>query len=234
MNFGWYQNRCSLLTPFQYFTWAMLVVWADAVCVCAADHHAAAAGQQGHAGADADAGRPLGSNTRPEAAGASPLKSPLYLGRFAVPCLRFHMALTIDCHAAATSLCTMLTFSSSWVPQIAKKPYQFLLISALREYLTLEFEPPAPLAFPYDPERIIDDFGARRWSYSKNVHGQGVCGTLSRASCVFMWCACSLHVLLRGQRLPAAHADAGDPGGRHRPADVRVPGGAAPPGRLPD
>jgi 5'-3' exoribonuclease 2 len=46
-------------------------------------------------------------------------------------------------------------------PQIAKKPYQFLLISALREYLTLEFEPPQPLAFPYDPERIIDDFGAQ-------------------------------------------------------------------------
>lgn len=43
--------------------------------------------------------------------------------------------------------------------QIAKKPYQFLLISALREYLTLEFEPPVPLPFPYDPERIVDDFG---------------------------------------------------------------------------
>lgn len=45
--------------------------------------------------------------------------------------------------------------------QIAKKPYQFLLISALREYLTMEFEPQQPLPFPYDPERIIDDFGTR-------------------------------------------------------------------------
>lgn len=44
--------------------------------------------------------------------------------------------------------------------QIAKKPYQFLLISVLRDYLTLEFEPAAPLPFKYDPERIIDDFGA--------------------------------------------------------------------------
>lgn len=42
--------------------------------------------------------------------------------------------------------------------QIAKKPYQFLLVSRLREYLALEFNLQAP--FPIDPERIYDDFGA--------------------------------------------------------------------------
>ena len=43
--------------------------------------------------------------------------------------------------------------------QIAQKPYQFLLVSRLREYLALEFNVQAP--FPVDPERIYDDFGAR-------------------------------------------------------------------------
>ena len=42
--------------------------------------------------------------------------------------------------------------------QIAQKPYQFLLVSRLREYLALEFNVQAP--FPVDPERIYDDFGA--------------------------------------------------------------------------
>ena len=42
--------------------------------------------------------------------------------------------------------------------QIAKKPYQFLLVSRLREYLALEFNMHAPFAI--DPERIYDDFGA--------------------------------------------------------------------------
>lgn len=42
--------------------------------------------------------------------------------------------------------------------QIAKKPYQFLLVSRLREYLAIEFSIQAP--FPIDPERIYDDFGA--------------------------------------------------------------------------
>ena len=41
--------------------------------------------------------------------------------------------------------------------QIAQKPYQFLLVSRLREYLALEFNVQAP--FPVDPERIYDDFG---------------------------------------------------------------------------
>ena len=44
--------------------------------------------------------------------------------------------------------------------QIARKPYQFLMIPVLREYLALEFQPEQPLPFPYDPERVIDDFGA--------------------------------------------------------------------------
>ncbi|KDO20469.1 hypothetical protein SPRG_13987 [Saprolegnia parasitica CBS 223.65] len=39
------------------------------------------------------------------------------------------------------------------------KPFQFLHISTLREYLRIEFEPvAATLPFPYDFERIIDDF----------------------------------------------------------------------------
>ena len=41
--------------------------------------------------------------------------------------------------------------------QIAQKPYQFLLVSRLREYLALEFNVQA--SFPIDPERIYDDFG---------------------------------------------------------------------------
>lgn len=41
--------------------------------------------------------------------------------------------------------------------QIAKKPYQFLLVNRLREYLSLEFRVDAP--FPVDTERIYDDFG---------------------------------------------------------------------------
>jgi 5'-3' exoribonuclease 2 len=41
--------------------------------------------------------------------------------------------------------------------QIAKKPYQFLLVSRLREYLAYEFKIEAP--FPVDMERVYDDFG---------------------------------------------------------------------------
>ena len=37
------------------------------------------------------------------------------------------------------------------------KPYQFLLVSVLREYLALEMAVQTP--FPYDVERIYDDFG---------------------------------------------------------------------------
>ena len=45
-------------------------------------------------------------------------------------------------------------------PDIALKPYQFLLVSVLREYLALEFKFESP-AHPYDPERVFDDFGER-------------------------------------------------------------------------
>jgi 5'-3' exoribonuclease 2 len=47
--------------------------------------------------------------------------------------------------------------SAAQKPAIAKKPYQFLKIDMLREYLTLEFED-LRLPFEFDPERIIDDF----------------------------------------------------------------------------
>ena len=38
------------------------------------------------------------------------------------------------------------------------KPYQFLLVGVLREYLALEFAFPPNSPTPYDPERILDDF----------------------------------------------------------------------------
>jgi hypothetical protein len=78
------------------------------------------------------------------------------------------VGLRTHCHDTGESWCSASRVSVA--PQIAKKPYQFLLVSALREYLTLEFEPPLPLAFPYDPERIIDDFGARRCSHAVQVY----------------------------------------------------------------
>ena len=42
----------------------------------------------------------------------------------------------------------------------ARKPYQFLMINILREYLALEMNVQAP--FPIDSERIFDDFGKPR------------------------------------------------------------------------
>ncbi len=42
-------------------------------------------------------------------------------------------------------------------PQVARKPYQFLLVGVLREYLALELRVPN-MPFPFDPERIYDDF----------------------------------------------------------------------------
>ncbi|GAX79417.1 hypothetical protein CEUSTIGMA_g6858.t1 [Chlamydomonas eustigma] len=42
-------------------------------------------------------------------------------------------------------------------PEVARKPFQFLQISVLREYLALEMHIPG-LPFPFDLERIIDDF----------------------------------------------------------------------------
>ena len=43
---------------------------------------------------------------------------------------------------------------------MARKPYQFLMIPVLREYIALEFAPERPLPFAYDLERVVDDFGA--------------------------------------------------------------------------
>jgi hypothetical protein len=41
--------------------------------------------------------------------------------------------------------------------EIARKPYQFLLVNVLREYLAFELRTQTP--FPWDPERVYDDFG---------------------------------------------------------------------------
>ncbi len=43
--------------------------------------------------------------------------------------------------------------------EVAKKPYQFLWVSILREYLAFEFKPEGPLSFEWDQERVYDDFG---------------------------------------------------------------------------
>eukprot|EP00879_Flechtneria_rotunda_P006001 GHRR01006312.1.p1 GENE.GHRR01006312.1~~GHRR01006312.1.p1 ORF type:complete len:847 (+),score=333.75 GHRR01006312.1:449-2989(+) len=42
-------------------------------------------------------------------------------------------------------------------PEVKKKPFQFLSVALLREYLALEFRIPH-LPFPFDKERILDDF----------------------------------------------------------------------------
>ena len=42
-------------------------------------------------------------------------------------------------------------------PEVMKKPYQFLMVNLLREYLGLEFKIPR-LPFPFDRERVLDDF----------------------------------------------------------------------------
>jgi len=41
--------------------------------------------------------------------------------------------------------------------EVAKKPFQFLSVLLLREYLALEFRIPH-LPFPFDKERVLDDF----------------------------------------------------------------------------
>ena len=58
---------------------------------------------------------------------------------------------------------------------IAKKPYQFLLVNVLREYLTLEFAVNTP--FPLDVERIFDDFGAHHAVF-------GFCVRLAQSQCL--------------------------------------------------
>jgi 5'-3' exoribonuclease 2 len=42
--------------------------------------------------------------------------------------------------------------------QIARKPYQLLSVSVLREYLALDLKPTAALPFKLDPERLFDDY----------------------------------------------------------------------------
>jgi 5'-3' exoribonuclease 2 len=42
-------------------------------------------------------------------------------------------------------------------PDFARKPFQFLSVVLLREYLALEFRIPH-LPFPFDRERVLDDF----------------------------------------------------------------------------
>ena len=54
-------------------------------------------------------------------------------------------------------------------PEVARKPYQFLMIPVLREYITHEFVPERSLPFAYDPERVIDDFGKHQLSRSKII-----------------------------------------------------------------
>lgn len=44
------------------------------------------------------------------------------------------------------------------VEEKALKPYQFLMVNVLREYLALEMAVQTP--FPYDVERVYDDFGS--------------------------------------------------------------------------
>ena len=41
---------------------------------------------------------------------------------------------------------------------IARKPYQLLSVSVLREYLTFELKPTTPTPFKLDPERLFDDY----------------------------------------------------------------------------
>lgn len=59
--------------------------------------------------------------------------------------------------------------------EIARKPYQFLLVNVLREYLAFELRTPLP--FPYDPERVYDDFGGTlyRTASPQSVHSETSC-----------------------------------------------------------
>jgi hypothetical protein len=49
---------------------------------------------------------------------------------------------------------------------VARKPFQFLLVAVLREYLALALKVPG-LPFPFDPERVYDDF-AFMWLFCGN------------------------------------------------------------------
>ena len=52
--------------------------------------------------------------------------------------------------------------------EVERKPYQFLMISVLREYLALDLRVDTP--FPWDVERAYDDFGELR-SICRSVIG---------------------------------------------------------------
>ena len=59
-------------------------------------------------------------------------------------------------------------------PQIAKKPFQFLWVDRLREYLAYEFKPERNTPnFDYDAERAYDDFGEFQLLQCHQASGDG-------------------------------------------------------------
>lgn len=75
--------------------------------------------------------------------------------------------------------------------EVAKKPYQFLLVGVLREYLQKDLFVPTP--FPFDRERVYDDFGAR-WAWMQ-------LGAFRAAGAQWPGCVGTVPM----QRLPTAH-----------------------------
>ena len=73
------------------------------------------------------------------------------------------------------------------LPRQARKPFQFLMVGVLREYLALEFRIPR-MPFPFDPERVGVGWGLGvgrvHWA---GVEGEVVCACVRRAcECVSM------------------------------------------------
>ena len=62
----------------------------------------------------------------------------------------------------------------------ALKPYQFLMVNVLREYLALELN--VQTAFPFDVERVYDDFGGALDCLASIQHKQLYRGSLVRPS----------------------------------------------------